>query len=170
MTIDSPKFLAPAQGPKQGPAPPVSVLSLSLKTVVNPKSHAHEVVVASVLYHNSVNIDGPTPSKPGQLSRVTAVTSSAHAGISALPVDLNDTIVKEKQQNVIRPMKNEAALLTFLVSRISELDPDVILGHNISGFDLDVLLHRIAQNNVPNWVRAVFLSSCFACPRWGCVH
>ena len=29
----------------------------------------------------------------------------------------------------------------------------LIVGHNIAGFDLDVLLHRLQANKVPNWSR-----------------
>jgi DNA polymerase alpha subunit A len=28
-----------------------------------------------------------------------------------------------------------------------------VVGHNILGFDLDVLLHRIKHHNVPHWSR-----------------
>ena len=70
--------------------------------------------------------------------------------VGALPLDLRDFIAsKPKLGDTLKPMPNERALLSFLVSRIAILDPDVIVGHNICGFDMDVLLHRIAHNNVP---------------------
>ena len=33
------------------------------------------------------------------------------------------------------------------------MDPDVIVGHNFIGFDLDVLLHRMRDANTDNWSR-----------------
>jgi hypothetical protein len=54
---------------------------------------------------------------------------------------------------LLPPCGWQRALLDFLVMKIGSVDPDVIVGHNICGFDLDVLLHRIIANNVPNWVR-----------------
>lgn len=33
-------------------------------------------------------------------------------------------------------------MINRLMTEIQKLDPDVLVGHNISGFDLDVLLHR----------------------------
>lgn len=78
------------------------------------------------------------------------------AGVGALPLDLRDFIAsKPKLGDTLKPMPNERALLSFLVTRIANLDPDVIVGHNICGFDMDVLLHRIAHNNVQNWVRGL---------------
>lgn len=37
---------------------------------------------------------------------------------------------------------SERALLNRLMLQLHKMDSDVLVGHNISGFDLDVLLHR----------------------------
>lgn len=37
---------------------------------------------------------------------------------------------------------SERQLLNFVMTKIARIDPDIIAGHNILGFDLDVLLHR----------------------------
>jgi DNA polymerase elongation subunit (family B) len=39
-------------------------------------------------------------------------------------------------------LSSERALLNRLMLELHKLDTDVLVGHNISGFDLDVLLHR----------------------------
>ena len=38
-------------------------------------------------------------------------------------------------------------------AQLARIDPDVIVGHNITGFDLDVLLHRLQFHRTPNWSR-----------------
>lgn len=38
---------------------------------------------------------------------------------------------------------SERALLNRLMIELHKMDSDVLVGHNISGFDLDVLLHRV---------------------------
>lgn len=43
----------------------------------------------------------------------------------------------------IDPHRSERALLNRLMIELYKLDSDVLVGHNISGFDLDVLLHRV---------------------------
>jgi DNA polymerase alpha subunit A len=48
-------------------------------------------------------------------------------------------------------MESERALLGFLMAKIGKIDPDVIIGHDVTVFDLDVLLHRMVQNKIPNW-------------------
>ncbi len=64
----------------------------------------------------------------------------------------------------------ERELLSLFLNKVQLIDPDVVrsglfccivcrqlvlqvVGHNILGFDLDVLLHRIKHHNVPHWSR-----------------
>ncbi|XP_023226396.1 DNA polymerase alpha catalytic subunit-like [Centruroides sculpturatus] len=48
---------------------------------------------------------------------------------------------------------SERALLGLLLAKICKMDPDVIVGHDILGFDIDVLMHRITVNKIPHWSR-----------------
>jgi DNA polymerase alpha subunit A len=58
-------------------------------------------------------------------------------------------------------LPNEQALLSLLIGFLISLttanihrnDPDVIVGHNIIDFDLDVLLHRLKINKTEHWSR-----------------
>ncbi|GFY86489.1 DNA-directed DNA polymerase [Actinidia rufa] len=45
---------------------------------------------------------------------------------------------------------SERALLNRLMIELHKLDSDVLVGHNVSGFDLDVLLHRAQACRVPS--------------------
>ena len=40
-----------------------------------------------------------------------------------------------------------------VLSAVFTLDPDILVGHNIAGFDLDVLLHRIESCKAQLWAR-----------------
>lgn len=50
-------------------------------------------------------------------------------------------------------MDSERALLGFVLAKLGKIDPDLIVGHDITNFDLDVLLHRAVHNKVPMWSR-----------------
>ena len=50
--------------------------------------------------------------------------------------------------NVLSAQASERALLINLLARLRTLDADVYVGHNISAFDLDVLLHRLQFHKV----------------------
>lgn len=36
-------------------------------------------------------------------------------------------------------------------AKIHITDPDVVVGHNFAGFDLDVMLHRMKKLNTQHW-------------------
>ncbi|RLW07871.1 hypothetical protein DV515_00003617 [Chloebia gouldiae] len=78
------------------PPPPLVVMSFSMKTTQNPKTHQNE---------------------------------NAKIEIAA----------------------TERTLLGFFLAKIHKIDPDVVVGHNIYGFDLEVLLQRINLCKVPHW-------------------
>lgn len=44
---------------------------------------------------------------------------------------------------IMLQQNSERALLACLLDRLHGIDADVIMGHNIANFDLDVLLHRL---------------------------
>ena len=133
------------------PSPPLTVASISLKTVVSPKTHTHEVVMASVVLHHDVGVDGPTETD-GNVAHFTVIT---HPSGGTMPLEFRDTLAAEPQhvRDSLRPVPNERTLLSFLIARLTQLDPDALVGHNITGFDLDVLLHRMAAHKIPNWSR-----------------
>lgn len=56
-TPTTPKASSGTAG-KLPPPPPVVTMSLSMKTVVSPRTHTHEVVALSALVHREVRLDG----------------------------------------------------------------------------------------------------------------
>ena len=129
------------------PAPPICVASLSMKTVVNPETAANEVVSVSVVYMPKVNTDGPLPVSKRDIRHFSAIRKLAGmgypAGFDTMAKKANDSeLGKRNGGNIIALQPNERALLTMLVMKLKDLDVDAFVGHNFSGFDLDVLLHR----------------------------
>jgi DNA polymerase alpha subunit A len=76
------------------------------------------------------------------------------SGTVGLPTDLRPLIAKESLNGLnVKSMFDEKALLNVLLAYIDRIDPDVLCGHNIAGFDLDVLLHRLSHHKIANWSR-----------------
>ena len=50
-------------------------------------------------------------------------------------------------------MTNERVLLASFLNKMTAYDPDIIVGHHVFGFGLDVLMHRLAATTPPNWSR-----------------
>eukprot|EP00743_Colponemidia_sp_Colp-15_P005940 GILK01006386.1.p1 GENE.GILK01006386.1~~GILK01006386.1.p1 ORF type:complete len:1470 (-),score=342.66 GILK01006386.1:187-3951(-) len=143
--VDSKKQIIKME--EQPDTPLLTVVSLNLKTVKN-KQHANEVCMATLMVHNSVQVDGGVSDNRSKYVATSAIRKLDGVGF---PFDLEKKM-KEKRMNT-QMCGSEKALLNFLIAKLHKIDPDVIVGHNICGFDIDVLLHRINANKVAHWSR-----------------
>ncbi|TNN14078.1 DNA polymerase alpha catalytic subunit [Schistosoma japonicum] len=48
---------------------------------------------------------------------------------------------------------NERALLGRFLTRLHKLDPDLIVGHDLWGYQIELLIQRLNANKVPHWHR-----------------
>ncbi|ORX91154.1 hypothetical protein K493DRAFT_409457 [Basidiobolus meristosporus CBS 931.73] len=149
VTSNNPKEVNPVKEcDNMKPTPPLTVLSLSLKTVMNTQKHANEIVMASTLVYDQVPIDSTSYMDKLPCSQYTVVRQLNEM---PYPVGFSDQVQKQKWKLEIS--RTERALLNYLIAIIHKADPDVIVGHNFVGFDLDVLLHRMKANKVDHWSR-----------------
>ncbi|XP_049382025.1 DNA polymerase alpha catalytic subunit [Solanum stenotomum] len=155
VIVDSPKDIQISTSSKNvAEIPPVVVTAINLKTIINQKQNINEIVSASVICCHSAKIDAPMLTsewtKPGMLSHFTVVRK-LEGGI--FPMGFTKEAAERNTKagsNVISSESSERALLNRLMIELHKLDSDVLIGHNISGFDLDVLLHRVQACKVPS--------------------
>ena len=130
--------------------PPLNILTVNIKTVINPKTLQNEIAVVSGLIHPQFYLDKPAP-KPAFSSHFCALTRPSD---EVWPFDLAKVMSNQSSNSPkIDKMDSERALLAYLLAKIGKFDPDLIMGHDVSGFDLDVILHRAVVNKIPNWSR-----------------
>ncbi|KAK7406532.1 hypothetical protein VNO78_08159 [Psophocarpus tetragonolobus] len=147
VTVDSPKLIKSSPPSKiTSKIPPVVVAAINLKTIINEKQNINEIVSASVVCCNMVKIDTPMMAsewrRPGTLTHFTVVRKLDG---SIFPMGFNKEVTDRNLQagsNILSAESSERALLNRLMLELHKLDSDVLVGHNISGFDLDILLHR----------------------------
>ncbi|CAO3621927.1 unnamed protein product [Cunninghamella blakesleeana] len=149
--VTNPKDCNPMKDPP-AEIPPLVIMSLNLRTVLNKQKNINEIVAVSGLVCNQVNIDEPTPIEDQQKQRFTAIRQLSN---TPYPPGFQDLVNKERKQSktVIQLERTEASLLNYLLARVHICDPDVIVGHNFTGFDLDVLLHRMKALGTQHWHR-----------------
>ncbi|CAL1543599.1 unnamed protein product [Lymnaea stagnalis] len=129
------------------PPPPLVVMTLNLQTLPNPKTRQNEIVAAACLIHHDFYMDKPAPSQ--RFQQHFCVISKPSDLI--FPFDFREQVKKMTNRMKIDIMPGERGLIGFLLARIHKIDPDLIVGHDIYGFDLDLLLHRISANKIPHW-------------------
>lgn len=144
-SISDPKMIKKTVQPPA--SPPLVVLSLNMQTVLNRKTAKNEILVVSGLVHNTIECDGPTINPEAGFSHFTGVRK---LGDTPFPFDFRPRCHQTRRETTqLHP--NERSLLGYVLGKIAKIDPDVVVGHNLLGFDLDVLLHRIKANNIPHW-------------------
>ncbi|XP_044179976.1 DNA polymerase alpha catalytic subunit-like isoform X2 [Acropora millepora] len=132
---------------QQDAPPPMVVMSLSFRTMLNTKNHTHEILAVSALIHHEVSLDKAAPKQNFQYH----FCGVSKPNDQMYPYDFKDLV--RKKQTKIEITTSERALLGLFMAKIHRIDPDVLVGHDIYGFDLDLLLHRINACKIPHWSR-----------------
>uniref|UniRef100_A0A671R8V1 DNA polymerase n=1 Tax=Sinocyclocheilus anshuiensis TaxID=1608454 RepID=A0A671R8V1_9TELE len=130
---------------KDLPPPPLVVMSISLKTVQNPKTHQNEIISLAALIHHKFPLDRAPPRPPFQTH--FCVVSKPNDCI--FPYDFKEAV--RKKNGIVEIAGTERTLLGFFLAKMHKIDPDVLVGHDIFGFELEVLLQRISVCKVPHW-------------------
>lgn len=125
--------------------PPVTVMSISLKTVQNPKTHQNEIVSLAALIHYRFHMD-KAPPQPLYQTHFCVVSKPNDC---IFPYDFKEAV--RKKNGKVEIAATERTLLGFFLAKMHKIDPDVLVGHDIFGFDLEVLLQRINVCKVPHW-------------------
>ena len=123
--------------------PPLTIISLKLGTVINAKTQQNEVAMAGVVAHTSYSLSSPPERNFNQ-----------HFCIITKPQDEAWPFDWAKQNIDITEVKkasSERELLSLLLMKFQKLDPDIIIGHDVGCFDLEVLTHRMIVSKIPNW-------------------
>lgn len=143
--VESQKSILPMSENTLKP-PLLSVLSLSLMTTINAE-HRNEIVVVSGMVHKQVSIEGATANE-NAVDHFSFIRPSNHR---PLPLDLKSAFEKLKKKATI--ITNERELLSRLLAQIYVLDPDVIVGHDLHGFQFETLMHRMSALKLPQWAK-----------------
>ena len=143
VSIDNYKDIEHIEG---GPTVPMTLMGLAFKTVVNTERHETEIVAATLCCQRNANIDDAERTSGAQTIKYSAVRRLDQP----LPLDF----VRDKSvSGHVTLCNTNRDMLSFIFTTIGAMDPDVFIGHNIIGYDLDVLLHLAKKTNDGNWSR-----------------
>nr|XP_002123526.4 DNA polymerase alpha catalytic subunit [Ciona intestinalis] len=127
--------------------PPLTILSLAIKTLPNISTHQNEIIGIAGLVHTSFIINKSAP-KPSFQSSFFGLSKPSDC---IFPYDFRDA-VKRRGLNV-DILGTERSLLSWFLVKMLKIDPDIVIGHDVMNFDLDVMLHRITACKVAHWSR-----------------
>ena len=158
IQVDSPKQIRrldlalPGMSPR--PPPPVVSVTIKLKTVVNPKTHKNEIASISAVCHKQVLLDTASDESKRHMTQLSMIRpvhwEDDNSGTMArFPRDFEQEVRSKMPQ--LQRMPNERALLNRFVNQIGLWDPDVLVGHNAWGYDIQVILARCVEHKVKLW-------------------
>ncbi|CAB4492189.1 unnamed protein product [Rhizophagus irregularis] len=154
LVVDDPKkisILKESNFSEPIKSPSLTTMSLSLRTIMNHKKQVNEIAAFSVRFYPKVPLDeAVTPEKlqyPVQYSAIRQLNDKpwwTHG--------FEELVEKERKKGLHLNLEaNEYSLINYLLALIKQYDPDVFIGHNFIGFDLDVLLHRLKELKIKDW-------------------
>ena len=145
IQVTSPKAVTALKESDNMDAPPLTFMSIALRTTLNVKENKQEIVVASVRVYENISLTDTTrpedlPCKTYTIMRPTE--TSYPTGFEAL---------SKKQRGTIMLGKNENMLLSMFLAVLERADPDVLMGHQLQDVDYPILLNRFRERKTPGW-------------------
>lgn len=155
-------FQISVEAESQTPQPEFTLLSLNFKTFANTITKQNEIIAISCLVNRSYKFEQASMTsnqamKPNIVANVPPkydshfcmiTRPSPNTGIE-MPIDFTAKMaLKEYSKTTIMPMNSERELLNFFLAKFHQIDPDIIIGHDIFAFDYDLLLGRFAYYKI----------------------
>ena len=153
LVVQSPQNVSVAMDWVNRPPPALSMLAISTKTVLHPKTGVHEIVMVAGVFVKEVPLVGAVdPSALEHGSTKDFLLMRAPDGVN-VPFGFRDRASSILAGGGVEVLPNEAAILSNLLTKLLRLDPDVLLQHDLMGFGLDVLLARMQHRKSRDWSR-----------------
>jgi DNA polymerase alpha subunit A len=128
-------------------APPMTLMSLSLRTTFNAKDNRQEILMASAMIYDNFSLTDTTSIDDMPCKSFTIMRPNG----PAFPIGFEPEVAKLKGNFSL--MKTEKELLSLLMAMFQRHDPDALVGHRLDDVDYSTLLNRLRENKTPGWHR-----------------
>ena len=147
IQVPEPKSIVPLGEIDNMEPPPLTFMSISLRTTLNVKENKQEILVASARVYENTFMNDNTPAEKLPCKTFTVmrpVEGSFPMGFDA---------ACKKQRGTILLEKNEQMLLSKFFALLEKFDPDVLMGYRLQDVDYPILLSRMRERKTPGWHR-----------------
>jgi len=128
-------------------APPLTIMSIALRTTMNVKANKQEILIASARVYQNVSLSDTTPPEKLPCKTITVMRPVGDGYPLHFRTDL------EKHVGTVRCQKTEREVLSLFLAELERIDPDVLMGHRLEDLDYSILLSRMRELNTPGWHR-----------------
>lgn len=148
ITCPNPNSVSVAADVK-APPPPLVVCTLYVRTALHPKTQTNEIVMIACLVNNKFSIDKKPPSIPFN-RRFLGFTRPSSQNWPI--VGMNDAFAKFKNMKATK-LDSERALLSWFLAVFKSQNADLIVTHDASDCQLDIICDRLQAIKLPMWSR-----------------
>lgn len=148
VLLDHPNMISAISESESPPDPPLTLMSLAMRTIFNAKDNKREILAISARVYEDVTLSDPTPADKLRCRTFTLLRPNG----TAFPVGF-ESMAKERKKGLIKLWKQESEMLAFFLAQVDVVDPDIIIGHQLEGVDYSVLLSRLHDKKTHQWSR-----------------
>lgn len=132
-------------------APYFCCFSLSLRTYPNPVTHHNEIIAIAGMVNTCFNLDQclKRTNKASGHFCMMAKPASGHKELK-LPYDFS-TKMKNFKRTRFELFETERDLLAAFIDKFANLDPDIVVGHDVMNFDFETLVARMRVTKLGLW-------------------
>ncbi|KAM3502163.1 hypothetical protein MY10362_005033 [Beauveria mimosiformis] len=148
VLAEHPNMLSVASESDNLDAPPLTMMSVALRTAFNAKENKQEILAISARVYEKVLLSNTTPAEKLPCRTFTIIRPHGQN----FPLGF-EQLARTRNRGLIAMKKQESDILSFFLAQIDFADPDVILGHQLEGVDYSVLLNRLQEKKTHQWSR-----------------
>ncbi|KAI7889423.1 uncharacterized protein EV154DRAFT_423945 [Mucor mucedo] len=130
--------------------PPLNVLALSLDFRMNYIKNENEILAIGGFSCPDVDICNQETATSSPFERFSFTRSLPEYDHSPETFSRIREEYEKTHNNIIHKNTEEAMLRAFL-SKLQQVDADIVIGHNFTNSMLDILLHRMRKFKIENW-------------------
>lgn len=130
-------------------APPLVVATVYVRTALHPKTQTNEIIMIACLVNNKFPVDKKPPNPPYTRHFCGFTRPSSQ---NWPMIGMNEATAKFKNLKATK-LDSERALLSWFLATFKNLDADLIVTHDASDCQLDVICDRLQALKMPMWSR-----------------
>ncbi|KAE8451905.1 hypothetical protein EG329_002746 [Mollisiaceae sp. DMI_Dod_QoI] len=148
VQVSKPNLITPLSESDTLEAPPLTIMSIALRTALNVKENKQEILAISARVYQNISLTDTRPPEQLPCRSFTIIRPS----LTSFPIGF-ESEVKKRAKGDIKLAKQETEVLSFFLAQLNLIDPDVLIGHQLEGVDFSILLSRLQAKRTPQWSR-----------------
>jgi DNA polymerase alpha subunit A len=148
VQVSTPNSINPLSESDNLETPPLTLMSIALRTILNVKDNKQEILAISARVYRNVSLTDTTAPEKLPCQSFTIIRPAA----TSFPIGFEGE-VKKRAKGEVKLVRQEQEILSFFLAQLNLVDPDVLVGHQLEGVDFSILLSRLQAKRTPQWSR-----------------